>query len=139
MSLSLTDITVLHLALIGLGGALGGAGRFWVLGAVSSRVGDAFPWGTLVVNVTGAAAVGMLAAWLQPRGASEAVLLSLSAGLIVGIVGSYTTVSAFSLQTLVLLRATEWRRALSYIGASLCLCLASAAAGYAGILWLAGR
>ncbi|WP_006786242.1 fluoride efflux transporter FluC [Thiorhodospira sibirica] len=93
---------------IGLGGFIGGLARFWLTGWMARRLGQNFPWGTLSVNVSGALLIGMLSSLLvadtsigisTPDQSDMRVL-----GLMIGLVGSYTTVSSFSLQTLVLIR-----------------------------------
>jgi CrcB protein len=122
-----------------VGGALGGIGRLWLSGFVARRVGETFPWGTLAVNGSGAAAIGALAPLLWVPGQGEFAGLSLWAALVTGVLGSYTTVSSFSLQTLALSRNGEWRAALLNVLASTILCLAAAAAAYAGASWLIGR
>ena len=99
----------LMLVWVALGSALGGTARFFLSGVVGRRVGETFPWGTMAVNVTGSFAVGMIAA------ASTAIAVFQSPAswqlLVVGFVGSYTTVSSFSLQTLALARDGELLRA----------------------------
>nr|WP_207018326.1 fluoride efflux transporter CrcB [Roseococcus suduntuyensis] len=120
----------MDLLLIALGGALGACARFWLSGVIARSVGETFPWGTLVVNVTGAAVIGLLAAaFLVPEGIvegwRETWLL-----LVVGTLGSYTTVSSFSLQTLALARAGQGGRAAWNVMASLGLCLAAALGGH---------
>lgn len=121
---------MLDLMLVAGGGALGACARFWLSGVVARRVGETFPWGTLAVNVSGAAVIGLLAARvLTAEGIAEpwrgTWLL-----LVIGILGSYTTVSSFSLQTLALARAGEGGRAALNVIASLGLCLAAALAGH---------
>jgi CrcB protein len=124
--------------LVTLGGALGACARFWLSGIVARHVGETFPWGTLVVNVSGAAAIGLLAAcFMTAQGVAEP-WRDLWAALVVGVLGSYTTVSSFSLQTLALARAGEGMRAAFNILASLTLCLAAALAAHQGGLWLFG-
>jgi fluoride exporter len=116
--------------LIAAGGAAGGIGRFWISGLIAKRYGEDFPWGTLVVNVTGATAIGVLAAFLllpemhEPRFASAWALFA------AGILGSYTTVSTFSLQTLALLHSGEVAHALGNVIASTGLCVSGAAIGF---------
>jgi CrcB protein len=116
---------------IALGGALGSLARVIVAEAVTRRLGAAFPYGTLVVNVTGAAAIGGLAPFLLGAGIAADHGLA-AAMLIVGVLGSYTTVSSFSLQTLALMRERAWRRVTANILGSVLLCLA--AASVAGLL-----
>ncbi len=128
-------VTGLHLLAIALGGAFGGIGRFWVSGVVARRLGERFPWGTLVVNVTGAALIGMAAgALLAPDMSGRQS--SIWAVLVIGVLGSYTTVSSFSVQTLALVRSGERARAAANVAASLSLCLGSAAAAYMVVLWM---
>lgn len=122
---------------VALGGAFGAMLRFGLAGFVDRRLVGRFPWGVLSVNVTGAAALGLMAgALLAPGRLSTASPLWLS--LAVGVLGSYTTVSSFSLQTLILIRARERRLAALNVAASLVLCLAAAAAGLGAGQWLAG-
>ena len=110
-------------------GAIGGTPlRFFVARVVGERVGETFPWGTLVVNVTGCFTMGLVAAYAHKHGlsgSSEYWLL-----LATGFLGSYTTVSSFSLQTLALVRDGENRAALGNIVLSVGLCLGAVAFGY---------
>lgn len=95
-----------EIAALLLGGFLGGIARWTVSGAVARRIGETFPWGTLVVNLTGAFAIGLAAA----AGALDHP--GLRVGLVTGFLGCYTTVSSLSLQTLALARGGEYGRAL---------------------------
>lgn len=123
LAAKLTVMTTLLLVLIG--GALGGVARYWLSGVVARRLGEGFPWGTFVVNVTGAFAIGLLAPLLLRDGMGSAAAL-----VLVGFLGSYTTVSSFSLQTLVLAQGGRHGRALANVVLSLAACLAAAAAGW---------
>lgn len=120
------------LLLVALGGALGGALRYGVSGWVARRVGETFPWGTLAVNTSGAFVLGLLmgAAGGLPVAQRELWLL-----FGVGVLGSYTTVSSLSLQTLLLARGGERGRALAYVGLS----LAAGAAAVVGGWWVLAR
>jgi CrcB protein len=119
-----------QLILVALGAAAGGALRFFVSGLLGRRIGEAFPWGTMVVNVTGCFAVGGAAAFAPSAAAptNDAWLFAVT-----GLLGAYTTVSSFSLQTLALARDGEHRQAAGNVAASVGLSLAAAALGY----WLA--
>ena len=119
-----------------IGSALGGMARFWLADAVARRLGERFPWGTLAVNASGALAIGVFAGVLLA--ASDGVVLagrSNAGGLLawhlagLGFLGSYTTVSSFSLQTLALAQAGAWRRAGANVALSLGLCLAAVGLG----------
>src|SRR3546814_9498999 len=88
---------------------------------VARAIGETFPWGTMVVNITVAFGIGVLAALARRHG----LLIFPEAWSIAatGLLGSYTTVSSFSLQTLALAREGEWLRAAGKIVLSLALCL----------------
>ena len=93
-----------------LGGGLGSVARFAGSGLVARHFGETFPWGTLVINVTGSFAIGFFATltgtderWLAP--------VSFRQWFMVGVCGGYTTFSSFSLQTLDLARDGEWFKA----------------------------
>jgi CrcB protein len=115
--------------LIALGGALGTVARYWLSGIVAERYAHAFPWNTLVVNVSGSLVIGVLAAVTEPPGrwlASPAVRQF----FMIGLCGGYTTFSSFSLQTLNLLHDREWLYAGGNILLSVLLCIAAAGLGY---------
>ena len=116
------------LLLIALGSSLGGVARNGMSAWLSARAGESFPWGTLAVNVLGSLVVGALAA------VGDAPKLGLSAEarqfLMIGVLGGFTTFSAFSLQTLRLIQDGDWARASTNVLLSVVLGLAAAAAGY---------
>lgn len=116
--------------IIALGGALGSVLRFWLGGFVAVHGGDGFPWGTLLVNVTGSLAIGFFAAFTARETGRWPVSESLRAFIMVGVCGGYTTFSAFSLQTLHLLQAGDWLRAGAYVAGSVFLCLTAVWAGH---------
>ncbi|MFW6077199.1 MAG: fluoride efflux transporter CrcB [Hyphomicrobiales bacterium] len=126
---------MLHVLAVAVGGALGGMARFWVSEFVARRLQERFPWGTLVVNVTGSALIGV-AAGLALSPEEPAIGPSSWALLVIGVLGSYTTVSSFSLQTLVLFHAGYPGRAVGNVAASLSLCLAAAAAAWVSVDWM---
>lgn len=131
------SVTALHVLAVALGGALGGVARVWVSELLARRLGERFPWGTLVVNVTGSGLIGVAAA-LALASDGSASSPSVWALLVIGVLGSYTTVSSFSYQTLVLLHAGEPGRASANVAASLILCLGAAAAAWHGTGWMVG-
>lgn len=110
---------------IAAGAALGGALRYAV-NATFAR--SAFPFATLIVNVLGSFAIGAFAAHAARLGIGEATALWRFA--VTGVLGSFTTVSAFSLATLTLAREGKSGGALLNVAASLGLCLAAVALGY---------
>jgi CrcB protein len=130
------SVTALHVLAVAFGGALGGVARVWLAGLVTRRLGEHFPWGTLVVNVSGSGLIGVAAALALGNDASAMASLSAWALLVVGVLGSYTTVSSFSYQTLVLLRAGEPGRASTNVAASVILCLGAAALAWLGADWM---
>ncbi len=129
---------ILHILIVAVAGALGGIARFALSGLVARRVGERFPWGTLVVNVTGALAIGALAALLPPSDGEAEGPMRLWLALAVGVLGSYTTVSSFSLQTLALIRERELLHAFFNVAGSIALCLIAAATGYLSVPWILG-
>jgi CrcB protein len=114
---------------VAIGGALGSVARYGCSGFVGRLAGATFPFGTMVVNVTGAILIGFLAALSVPEGR---VLLPPSARLftMTGICGGYTTFSTFSLETFNLLRDGDWFRAGANVLFSVMLCLVAVMIGY---------
>ena len=115
--------------LVAFGSGLGGAARLWLSTLVSRSAGTVFPWGTLVVNVVGCLVVGILAALFEPSSPLH-VRQDLRVMLVIGVLGGFTTFSAFSLETLLLAqRGLAWA-AVAYVATSVALCLLAAAAAY---------
>ena len=115
--------------LIALGGALGSVARFFLSGVVANSFGGTFPWGTLIVNVTGSFLIGFFFTLTEPGGR---VFASGNARMffMTGICGGYTTFSSFSLQTLNLAREGEWLRAGSNTVGSVAACLVAVWLGH---------
>ena len=113
-----------------VGSALGGVSRYFLSGMIARGVGETFPWGTLVVNVTGAFVIGLFGGLATDNaallGSPDLWLLAVT-----GFCGGYTTVSSFSLQTLALARDGEGGRAVLYVALSVALSLTAAALGFA--------
>jgi CrcB protein len=113
---------------VGVGGALGAMARHGV-GLVAMRaLGPNFPWGTLTVNVAGGFAMGLFAAWMASREPHGAFLRSFVA---VGLLGGFTTFSAFALEAVTLWRDRSAGIAAIYVLASVLLSIAALAAGMA--------
>ncbi|WP_022949257.1 fluoride efflux transporter FluC [Methylohalobius crimeensis] len=105
---------------IAFGGAVGALLRFFISSGVSAWLGPGFPYGTLVVNVLGSYLIGLMSeALLLER---VAVATEFRAGVLVGLFGSLTTFSTFSVETLALLQQGAWPAALGNIGLSAGLC-----------------
>jgi len=111
---------------ISIGAVLGANARFLLGGWVLDRMGSEFPNGTLLINVSGSLAIGLLYALIERHGAPDWVRPL----LIVGFLGAYTTFSTFSLDTLALAERGAWLAAATYIVASV---VASLAAVWAGV------
>jgi CrcB protein len=118
-----------------LGSALGGAMRYFISGVVAAQVGETFPWGTILINITGSAVIGFFATLTGPDG-RVFVSTELRQFVLVGICGGYTTFSSFSLQTLNLIRDGDIMRAGANIVLSVVLCLIAVWAGHVGALHL---
>ncbi len=112
----------MQLLLVALGGALGSLARYGVGVAAARWLGLAFPWGTLAVNVAGGFAMGVLAARIGPDQENLRLLLG------VGVLGGFTTFSAFSLETVRLMEQAPAQGAL-YVAASLVLSVGACWAG----------
>jgi fluoride exporter len=113
-----------------IGAAIGGMARFWISGLIARRMGETFPWGTLLVNVSGSFAIGLAASFGGP-GADAMGGPTVRLFLTTGICGGYTTFSSFSLQTLNLAREGEWAAAAGNVVFSTMLCILAA---YLGVL-----
>jgi CrcB protein len=117
---------------VAIGGALGSVARFWLNGLIAARFGETFPWGTLVINVTGSFLIGIFAAFatIPKAGSISQSRAFVTQFLMIGVCGGYTTFSAFSLQTLNLLRDREWLYAGGNVFLSVVLCMIAVWLGY---------
>lgn len=113
---------------VAVGGAIGTTGRYWLSGLVAQLIGETFPWGTLLINVTGSFIIGFFAMLTGPDGRIY-VGSNARQFVMIGICGGYTTFSSFSLQTLSLMNDGEWFRAGGNIVLSIVLCLLAVWAG----------
>lgn len=115
---------------VATGSALGGVFRHLLTEGVLRLTGPGFPWGTLVVNVTGSLAIGacsvlIAAGWPVAWGPAGRL------GLVTGVLGGFTTFSAFAIQTTGLAGAHRYGQAVAYVGTSVGLGL--------GACWLGAR
>ena len=115
---------------IAMGGALGSVARYWFSGVIGRQFGETFPWGTLLVNVSGSFAIGFLAALAEPGG-RRFIGPTGRQFFMYGICGGYTTFSSFSLQTLELVREGDWAKAGANAAGSVVLCMVAVWLGYA--------
>jgi CrcB protein len=100
-----------NILLVMAGGAIGAALRYLLSQASLRALGPGWPWGTFGANVLGGLAMGLLAGWLAARAAGgEPIRLFLA----VGILGGFTTFSAFSLETMLMIERGDWLPALFY-------------------------
>jgi CrcB protein len=113
---------LLQLFAIAVGGAVGALMRFFVSTGTYFLLGRGFPYGTLVVNVLGSLLMGALFVLLSDR---LALGPEWRGGLLVGLLGAFTTFSTFSLETLVLLEEGRWLGASANVFLSVTLCLAA--------------
>lgn len=104
--------------LVFAGSGAGGLLRYWFGGLIQAWWGPAFPLGTLIVNITGCLAIGFLAtAWTGPVLIRE----EYRTGVLIGVIGGYTTFSSFGREAVALAHDGEWLRAGGYIAASVVL------------------
>ena len=114
---------------ITLGSAVGGVARYWASNLVTLWLGEAFPWGTLLVNISGSFVIGLFATLSGPDG-RMITTPDARQFVMVGVCGGYTTFSSFSLQTLTLMQAGDSGRAALNVIGSVALCLAAVWLGH---------
>jgi len=117
------------LVLVGLGGGAGAIARYLVGVAAVRTLGHGWPYGTFAVNIIGGFAMGLLVDWLAFRGGAEQERLRLL--LAVGVLGGFTTFSAYSLEIALMLRRGVYGQALIYAAASVVLSIAALTVGMA--------
>jgi fluoride exporter len=116
---------------IAVGSALGGVFRYWCSGVAARLIGETFPWGTLIVNVSGSLVIGFFFTLTGPDG-RVIVSSDVRQFVMVGLCGGYTTFSSFSLQTLNLIRDGELMYAGANIVGSVVLCMLAVWLGHVG-------
>jgi len=107
---------------IAAGGALGSVLRFWMSGWVSGMLGRGFPYGTLLVNISGSLLMGFLYVALIEKFNASAEWRAI---LLIGLLGGFTTFSSFSMETFNLIEDEEIFKALMNIILSVAVCLAA--------------
>lgn len=112
---------------VGAGGALGAIARYYVSDWMRATAGQTLPWGTFTVNIVGSFALGFLLVWLQAAAPNDQIRQFAA----IGVLGSFTTFSTFSYETVTMLRAGEAARAGVYALGSMALGIVAVLAGIA--------
>ncbi len=113
---------------IAFGAAVGGVSRYYLSAAVQHRMGSGFPWGTLLINITGSIILGFIMRYAL---ATPGVSVELRVLLTTGFCGGYTTFSTYSYETATLMEDGQFARAGTYALASILLALAGTFGGFA--------
>ena len=120
---------MINILLVALGGSFGSVARY-LFGVEAGRLlGKTWPYGTLGVNIVGGLLMGMLAGWLALRGGADQERWRVLIG--VGVLGGFTTFSAFSLETALMIERRDYAAAAGYVALSVSL---SVGALFAGLL-----
>jgi len=112
--------------LIGIAGGLGAMARYAVTSLLATTAGRGFPWGTFSVNVIGSGLMGFLGVWLLAR---WQLPIEYRLALLTGFLGAFTTMSAFSVDTLALMQRQAWLPMAFYVIGTIVVCLAAARGG----------
>ncbi len=107
--------------LVGVGGFVGAVLRYFVVRLLTGHA-DSFPYATLTVNVMGSFMLGLFSTWILHKTQLE---VELRLFIQIGLLGSFTTFSAFSIDTLNLALSGHWSRALVNVGLNVALCLSA--------------
>lgn len=116
----------MRLTLIAIFGAIGTLARYVLQGVVQVRTGSAFPYGTLVVNLSGCFLLGLIGQFTMNR---LVISPDWRVAIAVGFFGGYTTFSSFGWETAKMLEDGEWLRATTYVSASVVAGLLLSVAG----------
>lgn len=108
---------------IAVGGATGSLLRFWLSSGIYALAGRGFPWGTLAVNLLGSFLIGFLSVFMLER---MSVGPEVRAGIMIGLLGGFTTFSTFSMETLNLIEQGDLLKAMFNIVVSVVVCVAAA-------------
>ena len=112
--------------LIGIAGGLGAMARYALTALLSTPAARGFPWGTFSVNVIGSGLMGFLGVWLLTR---WSLPMEYRVALLTGFLGAFTTMSAFSVDTLALMQRQAWLLVTLYVVGTVLICLAAARGG----------
>jgi len=112
---------------IAIGAGVGGVCRYYLASSVQHRFGATFPWGTLLINVTGSLLLGFLIRYAL---STPGVSVEMRALLTTGFCGGYTTFSTFSFETAALIEDGQYERAGAYVLGSVILSLLATFCGF---------
>lgn len=116
------------LLLIGLGGFIGANLRYWMTGWVAERMGQTFPWGTLVINLSGSLLLAVFIGWSAQHVTLDPRVRMLVA---IGFFGAYTTFSTYANESILLMESGDWLGAVSNVLGTNLVCLVGAIVGLA--------
>jgi len=108
---------------VALGGAIGASARYLSGAAILRAFGSGFPYGTMFVNIVGSFLMGLLAIWLMER--MDGSFARYAPFLMTGVLGGFTTFSAYSLDALYLMERGRYMSASIYMGGSVVLAIAA--------------
>jgi CrcB protein len=108
---------LLKYVMVGVGGCLGSILRFWLGSFIGSRMGTRFPYGTMVINITGSFLIGFVFALLTVKTHWSPNWQYL---ILIGFIGGYTTFSSFEYETLRTIQDGQLGLGLLYVAASVC-------------------
>jgi CrcB protein len=115
-----------RILIIGLGGFVGANARYWVSGWAADRFGATFPWGTLIINISGSCLLGIFLGWVSNHiNVDPRVRLLVATGFF----GAYTTFSTYANESIAMLQAGNWIGGLWNVLGTNLLCLAGALVG----------
>ena len=118
-------LTLIPISLVAAGGAIGALLRYGVVQLVMHVNPQPFPIGTMLVNIAGSFAIGLLMARYAVMDSESSRLF-----LVTGVLGGFTTFSAFSWDTMQLIERGAWAQVILYVGGSVILSLVAVAAGF---------
>ncbi len=113
---------------IGLGGFVGANLRYWVAGWIAERLGQTFPWGTLLINLSGSLLLGLFIGWSTQQITVDPRIRMLIA---IGFLGAYTTFSTYANESILLLESGDWLGTIGNILGTNLVCLFGAIIGLA--------
>ena len=111
---------------VALGGALGASARYGIDRAIEARSDSVFPWATFVINLSGCFLIGLISATLIDRHHLPAWV---RVGLVMGVIGGYTTFSTFAQESLDLVDTHDLAAAIAYVGGSVVIGVLAVYAG----------